>query len=260
MILHAYGCSWTEGEGSDVEIENQLPTREEKKSFRNEHSWVKLVADRLQLPWVNNGIGGNANLKIFNQVVEDVRQEKIKENDFVIVMWSSSLRDYVPFLPKGEWVSWSMNSLKHHPERFIHSYQSNYKNYDDFLSEYKQFFLANLYNENYYDIVNQNYIIFLQELFKFYNIRYVFCDAFEPMLKKITKENERSYLIDPVNYLGWRAINTVNHTLQSMLTGRNMPDVWEEMLNANKRLHPNKKGYAIIADVLLDFIHDRKIL
>lgn len=261
MILHAYGCSWTEGEGSDALVENELVSREDKKSFRNEHSWTNKVATSLNLKSINNGIGGNANLRVFNQVIEDIRSEKIQPNDFVMVMWSSSLRDYVPFLPKGEWMSWSMKSLTHHPERFINSYQSDYKKYDDFLSEYKHFFLANVYNENYYDIVNQNYIIFLQELFKFYNIRYLFCDAFEPMIKQINSENDKTHLIDSINYWGWRENKKViNYTMQDMLMNHSVSDVWEVTLNANKRLHPNKKGYSIIADVLLDFIKARKIL
>ena len=137
MKLHAYGCSWTEGNGADLLIENELPTPVEKTKFRNEHSWVKHLGEKLNLPVENNGVGGNANLKIFNKVVEDVRSGKISKDDFVVVMWSSSLRDYVPFLPTGEWISWSIKSLALRPERFITSYRSEDKKYDNFLESYK---------------------------------------------------------------------------------------------------------------------------
>ena len=111
MILHGYGCSWTEGVGSDYDYEESLTDRDDKRLFRNKHSWVKKLSDRLNLNHINHGISGNANNKIFNTVVEDVQTGRIKSDDLVVIMWSSSLRDYVPFLPKGEWVSWSVKHL-----------------------------------------------------------------------------------------------------------------------------------------------------
>ena len=170
MILHGYGCSWTEGEGSDSEIEKTLKN-EELNLFRNSHSWVKLLADKLNLDWINNGISGNSNYAIFNGVIDDVTNGKVKEGDLVVVMWSSSLRDSVTFLPKKEWVSWSVKHLINLPHKFVNSYKSDNEKYDNFLSDYKTFFLSMMFNQNYYNIVNQNYIIFLQKLFKEYDIR-----------------------------------------------------------------------------------------
>ena len=104
-MLHAYGDSWTEGQGVDGEL--IYTDREELKNYRNEYSWVNLLSKKLDVPFVNNGISGYGNNKIFNQIVSDVQSKKIKSEDFVIIMWSSSLRDYVPFLPNNEWISWS---------------------------------------------------------------------------------------------------------------------------------------------------------
>jgi hypothetical protein len=79
MNLHAYGDSWTEGQG----------TTSDRTEWKK-HSWVKIVSDKLGIDSNNNGISGNSNLSIFNKVVDDLIENKIQENDVVVVMWSSS--------------------------------------------------------------------------------------------------------------------------------------------------------------------------
>jgi hypothetical protein len=123
MRLHGYGDSWTEGQGTTNEV------NEWKK-----YSWVKLVSDRLGISSINNGISGNSNLNIFNKVIDDLIEGKIKENDIVVIMWSSSLRDLVPFLPKNEWVSWSVKHLIEYPHKFVESYQSENEKYNNFFN------------------------------------------------------------------------------------------------------------------------------
>jgi len=101
--LVAYGCSWTEGEGADVSIELNLSPNEKRK-FRNENSWPKFLSDKLDIPkCLNRGISGNSNRKMFNDIVKDIENGNVTSDDFVCVMFSSSLRDYVPYLPQGEW-------------------------------------------------------------------------------------------------------------------------------------------------------------
>jgi hypothetical protein len=90
-MLHTYGCSWTEGEGADREVEDNINDRDEKRILRNSLSWPKFLGERLGMVVRNNGISGNANNKIFNQIITDIQDERIQENDFVGVMWSSSL-------------------------------------------------------------------------------------------------------------------------------------------------------------------------
>jgi len=85
MILHAYGDSWTEGEGCDLEIESTLKNKE-LIIYRNQNSWVKLLADNLNLQWINNGKSGNPNSVIFNSIIDDVTNDRIKNGDLVIVL------------------------------------------------------------------------------------------------------------------------------------------------------------------------------
>jgi hypothetical protein len=256
MILHGYGCSWTEGEGSDYEHEESLVDRDDKRLFRNNHSWVKKLSNKLKINHINHGISGNANNKIFNAIVEDVQTGRITSDDLVVIMWSSSLRDYVPFLPKGEWVSWSVKHLMESPERFINSYRSNNEKYNNFLIDYKDFFIGELFNQNYYNIVNQNYIIFIQKLFEFYNITYVMCDGIEPMLIDLNPKDDVRNLINKNNYWGFG-----KYSIREYLIETDMLDIWEhqdENFKNRATQHPNKNGYEIIANELYKFIQDKK--
>jgi hypothetical protein len=253
MILHAYGCSWTAGEGCDVKQESTL-RNQDLILFRNQHSWVNILANKLGIPSKNNGISGNANNKIFNQIVADIQDERIKNDDLVVIMWSSSLRDYVPFLPKGEWISWSVNHLLQSPEKFIESYKSSNIKYSDFLADYKDFFILNLFNEEYYNIVNQNYIIFIQKLLNYYGIKYVMCDAFEPMITN----SEYNGLINTTNYWEFGI-----KTFRDLLNNTNRLDIWEHTdvnFKTKATQHPNKEGYNLISEEIYNYIVNNNIL
>ena len=258
MILHAYGCSWTEGEGANIEVENNLTDRDAKQLFRNNHSWPKYLAEKLNLSHHNNGISGNANNKIFNQIVTDVQDGRIGENDLVVVMWSSSLRDYVPFLPKGEWVSWSVKHLLEAPEKFINSFKSNNDKYNNFLIDFKNLFIGELFNQHYYNIVNQNYIIFLQELFRYYNIKYVMCDGIESMLIDLHKKDDVTDNIDSKKYWGFG-----KETFRDFLNKTNRLNIWEHQ-NANFQTratqHPNSLGYNLISEEIYNYIIKNNII
>ena len=240
MNLHAYGDSWTEGQG----------TTEDRQQWKT-HSWVKIVSDNLGVTPINNGISGNSNLNIFNKVIDDLIEDKIKENDIVVVMWSSSLRDLVPFLPKNEWVSWSVKHLVEYPHKFVESYQSENEKYNNFLYSFKELFITDLFNQNYYNIVNQNYIIFLQKMFEFYKIKYVMFDAFESMINDLDKKDSKLEIINQNYYWEFN-----KKTIRDLLNSTNRDDIWEHAENYKDRptQHPNIEGYRLISEIIYDFI------
>jgi hypothetical protein len=240
MNLHAYGDSWTEGQG----------TTEDRKDWKT-YSWVKIVSDRLGITSINNGISGNSNLNIFNKVVDDLIEDKIKENDIVVIMWSSSLRDLVPFLPKNEWVSWSVKHLVEYPHKFVESYQSENQKYNNFLYSFKELFITDLFNQNYYNIVNQNYIIFLQKMFEFYKIKYVMFDAFESMIIDLDRKDSKLEIINQTYYWEFN-----KKTIRDLLNSTNREDIWEHVENYKDRptQHPNIEGYKLISGTIYDFI------
>lgn len=255
MILHAYGDSWTEGEGCDLEIESTLKNQE-LIIYRNQNSWVKLLADKLNLQWINNGKSGNPNSVIFNSIIDDVTNNRIKKGDLVIVLWSSSLRDYAAFLPRQQWVSWSVKHLVNLPEKFINSYKSHNETYDSFLREYKSFFLDNLFNQNYYNIVNQNYIIFLQKLFEFYGINYVMADAFDMMVVYPNEKDDVSSMIKTKHYWEYR-----KKTMRDFLQETKL-DCFEDikMISKNPAQHPNILGYNLISVEFNNYIVKNNII
>jgi hypothetical protein len=255
MILHAYGDSWTEGEGCDLEIESTLKNQE-LIIYRNQNSWVKLLADKLNLQWINNGKSGNPNSVIFNSIIDDVTNNRIKKGDLVIVLWSSSLRDYAAFLPRQQWVSWSVKHLVNLPEKFINSYKSNNETYDSFLREYKSFFLDNLFNQNYYNIVNQNYIIFLQKLFEFYDIKYVMADAFDMMVVDPNEKDDIGGMIKTKYYWEYR-----KKTMRDFLQETKL-DCFEDikMISKNPAQHPNIMGYNLISVEFNNYIVKNNII
>jgi hypothetical protein len=257
MILHAYGCSWTAGEGTDRKIENTL-SGSDKLKFQNENSWVKFLSDALNISSINNGVCGNSNNKIFNKIVTDVKSKKIGKEDLVIIMWSSSLRDTVPFLPTGEWVTWSVKHLIQEPHKFINSHKTEDEQYDSFFKSYKEFFIGELFNQNYYNIVSQNYIIFIQTLLKHYNIKYVMCDSFEKMVIDLNKKDDVMGNIDKSYY--W---NFNNKTFRDFLNEKKVLDIWEhqtEKFETTASQHPNRSGYQLISNELYNYIIKNKIM
>jgi len=255
--LVAYGDSWTIGEGCNREIEDTL-SKHEKMVYQKENSWVRFLSDKLNIPYENNGISGNPNNKIFNQIVDDVKNGITTKNDLVVIMWSSSLRDYLPFMPhgpKGEWLSWSTKHLIETPDRFFTSTQTENRYYDFFMEDYKKFWLTNLYEDLYYSIVNQNYIIFLQEFFKHYKINYVMCDGIEDMFLGIIPQYDKTNLIKSENYWGYKS-----DTFRDWLIKRTDDSFWEhkERWDTRGTQHPNLKGYQLIANELYKFIKSKK--
>jgi hypothetical protein len=251
MVLRAYGDSWTAGEGFDRKIEDSL-TKEEKIKFQKENSWVKFLSKKLNVQHVNNGVSGYSNLKIFNNIIDDLKTGIITKDDLVVIMWSSSLRDTVPFLPNGEWVSWSVKHLIEEPHKFLNSYKSEDNNFDKFFTDFKHLYISEIFNQNYYNIVNQNYIIFIQQMFKFYGVNYVMCDSFEIMLMDLHKKDDITHLIDKTYYWGFS-----KQTFRDFLNKNKKMDIWEyqdEKYQSRASQHPNKEGYEIIADELYKFI------
>jgi hypothetical protein len=169
-------------------------------------------------------------------------------------MWSSSLRDLVPFLPKNEWVSWSVKHLVEYPHKFVESYQSENEKYNNFLYSFKELFITDLFNQNYYNIVNQNYIIFLQKMFEFYKIKYVMFDAFESMITDLDRKDSKLEIINQNYYWEFN-----KKTIRDLLNSTNRDDIWEHIENYKDRptQHPNIEGYKLISEVVYNFISEK---
>jgi len=254
MKLFTYGDSWTEGQGVSPLKESSIETREERKKFRNDRSWPAKLSKLLGVNHENQSLSGSDNNTIFNQVIVDVKSKKITSGDLVIIMWSSSLRDEVPFFPNKEWHTWGLNyiSNNHKHNWFIKNDLTNNPTYNGFLIDFKEFFINELYTQDYYNIVNQNYILFIQKLCDYYQINYIFCDAFDKMIDNIKQENNKTHLINKECYWGF----TIK-TFKDFLISTGQKNVWETNNFDIKNvpgMHPSELGYKIIADELFLFL------
>lgn len=263
MKLVTFGDSWTEGTGSNIDVEETITDNAEKTAYRNKFAWPKVLADLLNIECINFGAGGCSNKYIFDKVVHAVRDSLINQNDLVIIMWSSSLRDRVPFFVDDEWHVWGMRYKE--KKRWFDWLLNNTNftknaSYNFFIKDYKVFFMENLYTDEYYDIINQNYIIFLQKLFTFFGIKYIFCDAFDIMIRKdIPNHINKTELINKQYYWGFGEktlkdyIRSIDPTDCELWESK---ESWENVVGK----HPNYKGYSAIAYELNRFILESNLL
>lgn len=94
MRLVCFGDSWTAGHG----VENDIKYKEEAKpptfirKLREQNSWPRWLAEKLNCEYVNNGVCGYGNKFIYNELNESLRNGYIQKNDIIIVMFSYPYR------------------------------------------------------------------------------------------------------------------------------------------------------------------------
>jgi hypothetical protein len=271
MKLFAFGDSWTEGVGCNTHGENLYEINSiDRKLYRHTLSWPNFLSKLLNIEHQNLSAAGESNKYIFDKLIESVKSELIIEGDLVVVMWSSTLRDNVPFFPNNElhiWgkkykeekykFTWVVNTIKN---KITGGGYTNNSSYNLFLKNYKEFFINELYTDFYYDIINQNYIIFIQNLLEHYGIKYVFCDAFDLMLGNHINENiDKTKFINKEHYYGFRE-KTIKDYLISI--DNTDSELWENNVKWSETpgKHPNSKGYEEISKELYKFIIDNNII
>jgi lysophospholipase L1-like esterase len=262
MKLYAFGDSWTAGQGANIKIENSIESNEDRRIFRNSKSWPKLLADLLNITHHNLSISGCDNNTIFNSVIECIKSNKIKSGDLIIIMWSSTLRDRVPFFPDNEWHVWGENYItsNHKNKWFVSNESTLTKNptYNNFLIKFKEFYIDELYNESYYNIINQNYILFIQKLCEYYNINYLFCDAFDKMVNNPNTFDNKTQNINKTNY--WQFSTK---TMKELLIETNDKMMWETpqySIFEVPGMHPSELGYMTISKELYRYIKEFDIV
>ena len=303
--LFCFGDSFTEGEGAWVE--KTFPIQEEYKNkdssrgaaiiseINYEYSWPKQLGDLFGLDtskpldeeghfinppeFTNFGSCGASNNYIFNEVFKADLQKKFTEDDLVIIMWSSTMRDKLPFFPnlfqdKGPvGLGWSLKEVlsfnavadKDSSSVQVQRNFSQRYNFDDlpkhernylintitpFMHDYFKPFISEVHDTGYYNIINYSYIHLLQSYLKARKCKYIFIDAFENMTD-FNPGYKKWDNIDPKNYWSFKT-----NTAWGYLDGIG-GDVFENTkLTYNpvgQRCHPNRHGYKLIAKLLYDF-------
>jgi hypothetical protein len=200
MKLFTFGDSWTEGVGGNLTEEYVTDIPEERTIIRQKYCWPKHLSNLLNCEFVNFGVGAFSNNAIFNSISNQLKNETITKDDFVVIMWSSSLRDQLPFFPNEDslYIWGQRYKSKQHLIKYIFDgITGNNIKYNRVEKNFREYYITNLFSESYNDIVNQNYILHLQFMFKEMGIQYLFCDAFDTMINKnIICEIDNTNLID----------------------------------------------------------------
>ena len=262
MKLFTFGDSWTEGVGGNIEDEYTTDIPEQKTIIRQKYCWPKHLSDLLECEVKNNGVGAFSNNAIFNSICYQLKNEIVTQDDFVVIMWSSSLRDPIPFFPtEDDFFIWGnrYKSKEHLLKYIFDGVNGDNINYNRAEKNFRDYYIGNLFNDTYYDIVNQNYILHLQFIFKELGIRYLFCDAFDIMINKnIDKLVDKTHLINSDRYWGYQT-----KTMANLLIDTNRKDVWGDnnnWMDITTGKHPNNNGYKLIADELYKFIKEGNLL
>lgn len=236
-------------------------------SLKMSNSWPSQVSKLMKIEYVNEGQTGASNNMIFNRVFNYLSKNDVLEGDVFIIMWSSTIRDYLPFFPSmyntgaPVHIGWSLKELfsdtsTEHFGKVFEEYLENNPNQkqreyikgemQSFFSEFSKDYLTNLYDETYYKILNQNYIYVLQEYFKKYNIRYKMVDAFESMTS-FGFDKKVEELIDKEHYIGFGK-TTAWDWVNELGDKEYFEDPRFVFNPQGQKSHPNEKGYKVIAE------------
>lgn len=262
MKLVTFGDSWTEGVGGNIEDESTADNDEHRTIIRQKYCWPKHLSELFKCEVKNNGVCAFSNNAIFNSIHYQLNNEIITQDDFVVIMWSSSLRDDLSFFPnQNSFRMWGnrYKSKNHLLKCIFDGISRDNPKYNRVEKNFRDFYIGNLFNDTYYDIINQNYILHLQFMFKELGIRYLFCDAFDLMItKNIDTSVNNTNFIDKNRYWGYS-----DKTMQNLLIDTNRKDVWENNSHFTESTvgkHPNNNGYKIIAEELYKFINEGNLL
>lgn len=259
----SFGDSFTSGLGCDrgytesIFNDNSIPLNERRKKankYRRENSFTRFVADKFGVGYINNGEAGCSNKDILNNIFTNTENNKINSGDFVLIGFTSSLRDRLPFFPDNhklgvvKGVTWSIPEIKY----LLTRPQKAKSSYDIFFTEYMKFFVTEMYSEDYYSIYNQNFIILIQQYLKYNNIYYLMFDAFEhPVIK--TDVYDKCHNIDLNRY--WNFQNETLHSYLKKFNNRNMFELDGFNIHEEVKLHPSKLGHELFAEELFRYIN-----
>ena len=291
--LITFGDSFTEGEGAWLEKTNSIEKDYESNpsegrrlisEFNFQYSWPTQLAKNLKIEesykiesrkastkFLNAGSCGASNDYIFNDIFKKDALLNFKEGDLVVIMWSSSIRNKLPYFPKvfqkhsPIGLGWSLKEVFSHSDQYLESNIHNFtrRYYNDskdvnyvedtlkpFMADYFKPFITEVYDDQYYNLINYSYIHFLQSYFKFKGCDYIFIDGFEPM-NSFDPNSKKWSFIDKSKYWEFGKLTAWDHL--NIIGG----DVFENpdlsFSPPGQKCHPNRHGYKIIADLLYDF-------
>ena len=265
------GDSWTFGEGSfllsNEEKQKLLKGNSEKildipkdyYDFCTPGSWVAQLAKMYGCDYEIHAVPGCSNETIMNNTYRFL--ENYDKDTLVIVMWSSKFRDRIFALPSYEkddtsdrWMFRSEDMILNREiwERFTDSGNDSHS----LFKKFKKKFIAEMFNDIILDYYTMCYKLYIQFCLEETGIPYVMCNAFEKQNPHTPNDKD----IVPYHLLNKKYYYKPESSMYDELKD-NPSKIWEgnvtrDSVNYNNGLHPNYKGYKIIAEKLKEFIDD----
>jgi hypothetical protein len=100
--LYTFGCSYT----AEYKDNQSIPDYVEYKKYKGNlfpPTWVEVLSNKLEIPFVNLGVGGKGNNFIFQMLCKNIN--KIKKGDIVIIQWT--------YIHRYMWVKYEKNAWGH---------------------------------------------------------------------------------------------------------------------------------------------------
>tara|TARA_Y100000034_G_scaffold132046_1_gene194136 strand:- start:154 stop:972 length:819 start_codon:yes stop_codon:yes gene_type:complete len=266
-MIYSFGDSFTVGLGADrVWEESQLMghpdwdtmTEDEKgtqrikvENFRNENSFTTQFANKVGEKLWNLGMSGCSNAYIFNKIFEF--GHRFIQDDLVLIGFTSSIRDspkYFPykiFGPNGPQMAPNLDVLKDMVEfKVAEQMEKDYiEESMEFFKEYSRFYLTEMFDEQYYEIINYNIIVFLQKYFEYKKVNYIMLDAFDHMVTKKYKHIDTKYY--------WNFNKKTIYTYLKSFNDESLLEVPGYNDYDQVPRHPSVEGHKIFAEELYKF-------
>ena len=272
----SFGDSFTAGLGTDKSYEEsqlgkhpdwdkwtdkeKTEARQKVSKFRRENSFTKFFADNFNCSYENRGEIGCNNKNILDSIFKYDSQYGFKDDDLVLIAFTSSLRDKLTFIPDlindslMAGITWSvkdMTQLLEGSARAVFK-DDNARQYTEFMESYLPDFLLNVYDEKYYDIYNLNLVYFIQSFFKYKKVNYIMFDAFEPMFRnKIPKQIDTTYYWEIGKKNIWSHLKDFND--ERLYETDEVYFTVDNDRNGNVHKHPSRKGHELFTKELVKF-------
>lgn len=133
MRLICFGDSWTAGHGveQDVEYKEDATPPMFIQKLREQNSWPRWVAEKLNCPYVNNGICGFGNKFIYDELYTSLKNGFIYTDDIIIIMFSWPYRyikhDSETVIDIYNLMEKELNGIRHF---YFNSFYPSFKDYN----------------------------------------------------------------------------------------------------------------------------------
>ena len=283
-MIYSYGDSFTVGLGTDKPYEESLlsdnpnwenmtpaeknKARNQVHDFRIKNCFTEFFANKLYKKNTNKGYIGCNNNYILDMICNDLVGGQITEKDFVLINFTSSLRNYPAFFPHffssrpevgAEGITFGEKEFNNNKELIevgghmkntvLKKHNGRAEPFFNFLDEYKMTFVRQSFSFDYLDYYNQNLVIFLQEVLSHYGIKYLMFDAFDTFIN--TEKVDYTKYINKDTY--WEM---GNKSIWSFLKEKNdetLLEIRPTNSRAINKKHPSTKGHKLFAEELYKF-------